>query len=291
MKKYLNWKLSELLLATFGLFLYCLSIKIFIVPNNLYNGGIMGLSQLLRTLILNITGKSFNFDISTFIYYLINIPLFYLAYKKMGRVFFYRTIYCVSISTLFLFFIPVLANPINDDLLTNILIGGVLCGFGTGLAISVGASTGGTDIIGMVLTKKYKFITVGGFNLSANAIVYGISAIIGGIETMIYSILYSVFDSLIVDRMHIRNINSTVMIFTKKNPKTINDFIKNYLNRDFTYWEAKGGYDDSKTYITYVVLSKYEKRLLENALKSKNVDAFIVEADKVGVLGKFNKNL
>lgn len=291
MKKYLNWKLSELLLSIFGLFLYCLSIKVFIIPNNLYNGGVMGLSQLLRTLIIRLTGKTFTFDISTLIYYIINIPLFYLAYKKMGKVFFYRTLLCVTISTLFLLFIPELTTPIKDNLLTNILVGGVLCGFGTGLAISVGASTGGTDIIGMVLTKKYKFITVGGFNLSVNGIVYGISAIVGGIKTMIYSILYSIFDSLIIDRMHIRNINSTVMIFTKKNPKTINDFIKITLNRDFTYWEAKGGYDDSKTYITYVVLSKYEKRLLETALKSKSVDAFIVESDKVGVLGKFNKNL
>lgn len=291
MKKYLKWKYSELLISTFGLFLYCLSIKIFINPNNLYNGGIMGLSQLLRTFIINSTGKTFNFDIATLIYYLINIPLFYLAYKKIGKVFFFRTLYCVTISTIFLFLIPDIKNPITDNILTNVLIGGVLCGFGSGLAFSSGASTGGTDIIGMDLTQKYKFITVGGFNLTVNALVYGISALIGGLETMIYSIMYSIFDSIVIDRMHIRNINSTLMIFTKKNPKTINNYIKNELNRDFTYWEAKGGYDDSKTYITYVVLSKYEKYLLETAMKERKLDAFIVDTDRVSVLGNFKKNL
>ena len=143
----------------------------------------------------------------------------------------------------------------------------------------------------MVLTQKYRFITVGNFNLTVNAIVYGVSAIVGGIETMIYSILYSVFDSFVVDRMHLQNINSTVLIFTKKNPKIINNYIKEKLDRDFTYWEAKGGYDDSRTYITYAVLSKYEKNLLENAMKENKIEAFTIASDHVSVLGDFKKKL
>lgn len=291
MKKYFKWEYKELLLSVLGLFLYCLSINIFIVPNNLYNGGVMGLSQLLRTLILNKTNINVSFDIASLIYYLINIPLFYLAYKKMGKTFFYRTIFCVTISTLFLLVIPKLNSPITDNLLTNILIGGVLCGFGSGLAISSGASTGGTDIIGMVLTKKFKWMKVGTFNLSFNVVIYGISCIIGGIETMVYSILYSIFDSLTIDKMHLQNINSEVLIFTKKNPRLVNDYIKNVLDRDFTYWEAKGGYTDTRTYITYCVLSKYEKLKLEYALKEYDANAFIVASDGMEVKGEFQKKL
>ena len=289
MKKYLKWTVLECLQAIGGLFLYCLSINIFIVPNNLYNGGIMGLSQLLRTVILNNT--SITFDISMIIYYIINIPLFVLAYKKMGKTFFYRTVFCVTLCTIFLAVIPKLDNPITDNLLTNILIGGVLCGGGCGLAFSAGASTGGTDIIGMVLTKKFKFMKVGTFNLAFNTLVYGASCILGGVETMIYSILYSIFDSFTVDRMHAQNINSTVIIFTKKNPRLINNYIKNVLDRDFTYWEAKGGYTDSRTYITYTVMSKYEKLKLEYALKDFDANAFVVASDGAKVKGEFGKRL
>ncbi len=291
MKKYLRWNYTELLYAIFGLFLYCCSIKMFIIPNNLYNGGVMGLSQLLRTLILSTTNIKMSFDIATPIYYLINLPLFYLAYKKIGKSFFYRTLFCVTLSTIFLFLIPEIKNPLIDNLLTNILLGGVLCGFGCGLAISVGASTGGVDIIGMILTNKYRKITVGGFGIAFNVVIYSVCGILGGIETMIYSVLYSVFESIILDKLHIRNICSTMMIFSKKHPRAIIDYIKNTLDRDVTYWEAIGGYDDTKSYITYVVLSKYEKNVLELELKHEKFDAFIVESNGVSVLGNFKKKL
>lgn len=291
MKKLFKWNYNEFIIATFGLFLYCLSIKFFIVPNNLYNGGIMGLSQILRTIILQITNLDLNVDIATIIYYLINVPLFVVAYKKMGRNFFNRTIYCVTISTIFLFLIPDISKPLTDNLLTNILIGGCLCGFGSGLSFSVGASTGGTDIIGLLLTKKHKRITVGSFGLTFNIVIYSASALVGGIETMIYSVLYSVFDSMVLDSMHDRNICSINIIFSKNNPKVIIDYIKNELDRDATYWEGIGGYDNTKTYITYAVLSKYEKSRLEHYIKENKLDTFVVSQNRVGVLGNFEKKL
>ena len=291
MKKYLQWNRTELFCAIFGLFLYCCSIKLFIIPNNLYNGGVMGLSQLLRTLILSFVDIKVPFDIATPIYYLINIPLFYLAYKKISKFFFSRTLFCVTISTIFLFIIPDLNSPLTNDFLTNALLGGVLCGFGCGLAISVGASTGGVDIIGMILTNKYRKITVGNFCIAFNVVIYGVCGIIGGIETMIYSILYSVFESIVLDKMHIRNISSTMMIFSKKHPQKLINYIKEILDRDVTFWEATGGYDNSKSYITYVVLSKYEKNILETEIKNEKFDAFIVESNGVSVLGEFKKKL
>lgn len=291
MRKYLCWNYTELLLAILGLFIYCFAINIFIVPNHLYNGGIMGLSQLIRTFILSNWDIKLSFDIATPIYYVINIPLFYIAYKKMGKYFFYRTIFSVSLCTLFLFLIPSNNLIIKDNLLTNVLIGGSLCGFGCGLALSVGASTGGTDIIGMVLTSRSRKITVGNFGVFFNTIIYIVCGVLNGFEIMIYSILSSIFDAVALDRMHIRNICSTMMIFSKKQPKKMIDYIKNTLDRDVTYWEAVGGYDNTKSYITYVVLSKYEKNMLEIELKNEKFDAFIVESNGVSVLGEFKKKL
>ena len=291
MKKYLKWNIYELLMVIIGLFLYCLSIKLFIVPNNLYNGGVMGLSQILRTVIIKSTNLNIKFDIATPIYYLINLPLLALAYKKMGRSFFFRTLFCVTTSTLFLAIIPTIKNPLTDNLLTNILIGGALCGFGCGIAFTVGASTGGTDIIGMILTKKYRSFSVGKVCLAFNVVIYALCAIVGGIEVLIYSILYSVFDTIAADKMHARNINSKVIIFSKDKPNKIIDYIKDTLERDATYWEAKGGYDNSKTYITYTILSKYEKYILTHHIKTEHLNTFIASENNIEVMGNFKKKL
>jgi uncharacterized membrane-anchored protein YitT (DUF2179 family) len=80
-------------------------------------------------------------------------------------------------------------------------------------------------------------------------------------------------------------------MFSKKNPNVIIEYIKNELDRDATYWEAYGGYDSSKTYITYSVISKYEKYLLESFLKENKIDTFMVEENGVTVLGEFKKKL
>ena len=291
MKKYLRWNIYELLMVVIGLFLYCLSIKLFIVPNDLYNGGIMGLSQIIRTIIVKYMDLKIKFDIATPIYYLINIPLLALAYKKMGRSFFYRTLFCVTTSTIFLAVIPTISDPLTDNLLTNILIGGVLCGVGCGIAFTVGASTGGTDIIGMILTKKYRGFSVGKVCLAFNVVIYALCTLIGGIEVLIYSVLYSIFDTIAADKMHARNIKSKVVIFSKDKPTKIIEYIKDTLERDATYWEAKGGYDNSKTYITYTILSKYEKYILTHYIKTNNLNMFVASENNIDVLGNFEKKL
>ena len=69
----------------------------------------------------------------------------------------------------------------------------------------------------------------------------------------------------------------------------INEFIKNDLNRDFTYWDAKGGYDDSRTYIIYTALTKYELLRLERYMKTYDDHAFMVKSEGVGIKGEFEK--
>ena len=108
-------------------------------------------------------------------------------------------------------------------------------------------------------------------------------------DIMIYSIIYSAVDSLMVDKMHEQNICSTAFIFCKENPKVINDFIKNELKRDFTYWYAKGGYDDTRTYIIYTVLTKYELIKLERNMKKFNIQTFMVKSEGINVKGEFEK--
>ena len=108
---------------------------------------------------------------------------------------------------------------------------------------------------------------------------------------MIYSIIYAVIGSLVVDHTHEQNVVSYVMIFTKNFPETISEFIKNELNRDATIWEGTGAYDKSKTYVCYSALSKYEVQRLERNLKELDKNAFMIKNEGVGVDGNFQKHL
>ena len=286
-KETFNWSLLDLGKAILGSLLFCLAINFFVVPNHLYTGGILGLSQLIRSIAIDIFKLKTSFDFSGIIYYVINIPLFLVAYKSIGKTFLFRTIFAVTIQAIMLSLIP--SVKLVDDILTNVLVGGILGGIGVGMILSSGASTGGTDIVGLALAKKNNNLSVGKHGIIINLLIYFIAGARYGIEIMIYSIVYSAVDNLMVDKMHEQNICSTAFIFSKENPKQINDYIKNELKRDFTYWHAQGGYDDSRTYIIYTALTKYELIKLERNMSKFNIRTFMIKSEGIGIKGEFNK--
>ena len=293
MKKPLDlfkWGYFKFFKCIFGILLESLAVNLFVVPNHLYTGGILGVSQLIRTLILHFFDISLPIDISTIIYYLINIPLFIIAYKNISKTFFVRTIFTVSLNTFFLMIIPIPSTPLISELLTNVLIGGIFAGIGLGMVLSTGSSSGGTDIIGVTLSKKKKELSVGNIGWIFNVAVYSICGLTSGIETMIYSVIYASFESVLIDRNHSQNIPSLSIVFTKKFPNKMIGFINEELNRDATYWEGTGGYTKTKTYIVFTALSKYERMRLERHMNEFDEKAFIVCDDGVYVKGEFAKN-
>ena len=287
MKKIFNWSFEDFMRVLLGSILFCFAINCFVVPNHLYTGGVLGLSQLIRSIFTSLFNIKTSFDFSGIIYYLINIPLFVVAYKSIGKIFFFRTLFAVSVQAIMLSLLP--SRILVDDVLTNVVVGGILGGAGVGIILSSGASTGGTDIVGLALAKKDNHFSVGKFGLMINLFIYLIAGLLYGLEIMIYSIIYSAVDSLMIDKMHEQNICSTAFIFCKENPKIINDFIKNDLNRDFTYWYAKGGYDDSRTYIIYTALTKYELIKLERNMKKFHIQTFMIKSEGIGIKGEFKK--
>ena len=286
----LVWERNAMVIV--GMLLFSMGINFFIVPAQLYNGGVLGISQIIRTILTTYLSLSFGgTDIAGIINLILNIPLFVLAYCSIGRNFFWRTVICVISQTIFLSVLPIPATPFVKDALTASMMGGILAGTGIGVALRFGGSSGGMDIVGMFFTKKYKNFSVGKVSLTVNAIVYGICAVLFGIPTAIYSIIYSAVSMLMTDRAHTQNINTEVMIFSKKEPKAILDYIVTQFKRDATWWEAKGGYTEGKTYMVLTVLSKYESEHLKRALKEIDDKAFVVAKEGMHVVGKYEKHL
>lgn len=289
--KSFNWGWFKFSKCIFGIFISSLAVNLFIVPNHLYTGGTLGFAQLIRTAIVSFLNLDLDFDISSVIYYIINVPLFLLAYKKISKTFFIRTLFSVTINSLFLIIIPIPSKPLIQDLLGNVLIGGIMGGIGIGMALSTGSSSGGTDIIGIAMSQKNKKFTVGSIGLVFNIIVYSICGLKYGIEIMIYSIIYAIFETIMIDKNHTQNICSEAFIFTKEQPDQMIKFINEELKRGATYWEAVGGYTHSKTYIVYTVLSKYERMRLGRHIKEFDEKAFMVGDDGVEIKGLFDKYL
>lgn len=276
--------------AILGSVMFAFGLNVFITPLALYNGGFMGISQLIRTFIVNTLHFSFGqTDIAGIIYLLINLPLIYMAWTKMGKMFFARSIITIIIQTLALTIIPIPASPIIDDYLAACVIGGIIAGTGSGLILRGGSSGGGQDILGIYFSKKFPGFSVGKVSLIINFFVYGICLVMFNIEIVIYSLIYGVVYSIACDRVHIQNINMSVMIFTKK--LGISRAIIEQMGRGVTNWDGAGAYTNQTSYILFVVISKYEVNRLKRVVHSIDPNAFMIFTEGCSVSGNFEKRL
>ena len=249
-------KIKQYGIIIIGAFLFCLGVNLFISPLGLYNGGVVGISQIIRTIIVDYFPSVKNFEIAGIINFIINIPLLLIAYKSISKKFFIRTVVSVISQTIFFTVITIPSTAIIDDPLAACLIGGIITGAGIGITLKAGGSGGGIDILGVYFTKKYKNFSVGKLGIIINAIIYGICAILFELPTAIYSVIYTTFFSMIVDKIHYQNINTTAMIFTKM--ENIECGIMKEMGRGVTCWNGQGAYTGEESKILVTVISKYE---------------------------------
>jgi len=282
---------GRLAVAVFGTFLYAVGLNLFIVPMDLYSGGIMGVTQILRTLIARRVALPTNIDILGILYFIFNIPLLLFAWRKLGRQFVLRTLICTVSSSLFLSLITAPATPILDERLACCVVGGIVCGFGLGLALTCGCTSGGLDIIGYYLSKRGSRFTVGRFSLGFNAVLYTLCALLFDVPTAIYSVIYLVFASLFVDRTHEQNINLQMLIFTHNEDPELPKQIMTRLGRGVTYWEGKGAYTERDLRVLCVCVSKFEENELRGIVLSLDPHAFFIVQEGVRIGGNFARKL
>lgn len=272
-----------------GALLFCLGVNLFISPLGLYNGGVVGIAQIIRTIIVEYFPSVKNFEIAGIINFIINIPLLLIAYKSISKKFFIRTVVSVVAQTIFFTVITIPSTAIIDDPLAACLIGGIITGAGIGITLKEGGSGGGIDILGVYFTQKYKNFSVGKLGIIINAIIYGICAILFELPIAIYSVIYTTFFSLIVDKIHFQNINTTAMIFTKV--KNIENGIIKEMGRGVTCWNGQGAYTGEESKILVTVISKYEINQLKRIVLEKDPKAFIIFNEGLNVIGNFEKRL
>lgn len=283
--------LIQAVYAVMGSLLFALGVNLIIVPLGLYNGGFMGVAQLLRTFFVEVCRIPIpsGIDMSGIIYFIINIPLFYMGLRILGKEFAVKTLITVTIQSIFLVVVPIPAAPIIEDFLTSCIIGGLIAGTGTGLVLRGRSSGGGQDIIGLCCAKKYPNFSVGRINIMMNILVYVICLFMFNIEIVIYSLIYTTVLAMALDRVHIQNINTSVMIFTKK--LGISKAIIEQTGRGVTNWDGEGAYTNKTSYILFVMISKYEVGQIKRIVHGIDPDAFMIFTEGCAVEGNFEKRL
>lgn len=273
-----------------GSLLFAAGVNLIIMPMKLYNGGFMGVAQLIRTFVVNVLHvDAGQIDLAGMIFYILNVPLFYLAWKGIGKSFCVRTVIAATMESVLLTVIPIPKTPIITDMLTACIIGGLISGVGTGLILRGGSSGGGQDIIGILCAKKYPGFSVGKIGIIMNIGVYGVCMMLFDMEVVIYSLIYATVVSLAIDKIHIQNINMSVMIFTKK--LGVAKAIMEETGRGVTNWEGTGAYTKENTEILYVVISKYEVNQIKRIVQGIDPKAFMIFTEGTAVTGNFEKRL
>ena len=270
---------------------FSFSVNVFIVPMGLYNGGVLGIAQILRTVIERAAGGPVagGTDIAGILNFAINVPLFILAFRTISKNFFGKTVVFVVSQTIFMTILKAPSEPVRDDMLTSCIIGGLLGGVSLGFTLRSSGCSGGLDVIGVYLLKKFEGFSVGRVSLVINIFIYGICAILFNLQTAIYSIIYSAVYMLAVDKTHFQNINVTCIIISKE--KEVREMIMSKLSRGVTCWKGFGAYTGSDTDVMVTVVNKYEEPVVKQIVKETDPGAFVIFFEGTYVSGHFEKRI
>ena len=268
--------------------IYCLGVNFFILPGGLYSGGFTGIAQLLSLLSVGTPLEPYN--IRGILYFLMNIPIVILGWRVLGGKPMLKAGFTIILESALMSLLPIPKEPIISDALTNTIVGGFFEGIGSGLLYVGFGSSGGTDIIGIVMSQKFRSLTVGKVSLAVNIVVYAVCAIVFNPEVAVYSIIAAFVCSLIIDKIHLQNRAVTVNIFTNKEHE-IGDWIRDNINRSATIFTGIGVYSGAERKLLISVMSEYEYHRLKHALPELDPTAFANVYPSAAVLGDFEKRL
>lgn len=272
-----------------GAAIYALGINFFVVPAGLYTSGVMGICQLIRTILTKYLNLQFlSIDIAGILYYIVNIPILLVAWRRIEHRFVIKTLITVTCTTLFLSLIPV-KDILGGDQLTKCLIGGIVVGSGCGIVLWMGGSSGGMDMVGIMLMKRGSHTSVGKINLMSNMFLYTVCAVLFQLPTAIYSIIYAFINSFTADKLHTQNISVEVTVITKIDSHDMEQEILKEMDRGITKIQGEGEYTEEPVNVLYILVSKYEVSRLRSIINKYDPRAFVVVQNNAVVYGHYLK--
>ena len=283
-------------LTTLGMLCYVLGWSIFLLPNNLVGGGVSGISAI----IFYALGLPMGYT-----YFVINLILLLMGFKIMGGGFGGKTVYAIVITSVMLNVIPPLipeyisqALAVSNGKMLSTIIGGVMTGVGIAMAISQGGSSGGTDIIALIVAK-YRNVSPGKLILLMDVIIILSSMLVPsyyvGTDTVIpfaeklansiYGLIFITVNGYAID-MFLSGTKQSVQVFIfSKQYAEIADIVTMKLHRGVTRIKGEGWYTKSESDILMILARKTDLNLLLKYVKAIDPKAFISVSNVMGVYG------
>lgn len=259
----------DLLMIALGCAIYGISLDMISVPNKLADGGLSGISLILRHF------WGINMGLSTLI---LNIPLILLGYRFMGKRLLAYTIWGTVSLSFFLWFwrsVPIIKQlDLEHDLFLSAISAGVLSGIGLGLVFRYNGTSGGTDIIARICQIKFG-ISSGKMLLFCDAVVLFASLSYLDIKHMMYTLLASFILSRAMDTIQQGAYSARGLLIISDKYEQIGQMIDLKLERGFTYFKALGGYKKDEKRVIYVVVAPREIPAIKQLIKQEDPNAFV----------------
>lgn len=273
----------DVILIFLGCIIASLGVNLFLTHAKLLSGGATGIALIFQYLLAVPAG---------IVVFIINLPLFFLSYKKLSKSFtLYSAIGMLSLSAALIITKPLASFVKVDDMLLYCIYGGVLCGIGYGIVFLRNGSTGGTDIITMLIRQKYSNFEIGKLGFIINCIIVIVGAIIFGVPRALYTLLSIFIQGAVLDRV-LRGLNSKkLMLIITKESQNIIDFVIEDMNRGITSIPIEGEYTHMKKKMLYCIVTTSEMLVLKNKVYDIDPKAFITIMDTSEVKGKGFKSI
>lgn len=270
---------KDYLMIIFGILLYAFGFTAFILPEKVVIGGLSGLGSLIY----------FQFGIPVAIsQYVLNLLLLAMAWRVVGKRFVIRTIFGATMISIFIGLLqPLFPEPIvQQQVFMNVIIGGALCGVGIGLVFIHNGSTGGTDIVAAMVSKKSN-VSIGRMMIYCDFLIISSSYLIfHQIDKIVYGLIILFLVAQLADM--IINTNRQAVQFTifSRHWEAIATAINNDANRGCTILSGMGWYSKQEVKVLLVMCRKIESVTIFRIIKSIDKDAFITQANVNGVYGE-----
>jgi len=273
--------LNKAFFLTLGALIAAFAIECFLVPNNIIDGGIVGISIILNHIFQD-------WRLGWFIF-LLNIPFVLLAFNKIGKKFVLQTIYAVIALSLGVNYFHNF-ETITDQPILIIVFGGILLGIGVGLVLKNGGSMDGTEILSVVLSKKFGF-SVGEWIMAFNVIIYTVAGFVFGIENAMFAVITYFIAYKVIDIVQ-EGLNSSKSVrIVSDYSKEIGQELMETLELGVTYIKGSGAYSGKEKDIIFCIVSRLELNKLKEIAKTIDPTAFISVVDVHETYGgKIKKN-
>ena len=277
MKKLLNDVVLPYLLLTLGAAIAALALEEFLVPFQILDGGVVGVSMIVSQLS--------GLPLGLFIVVL-NIPFMLVGLRRLGRTFLIRALYAMVVfSVLLEVFKPL--PPLTEQELLVVVFGGVLLGLGVGLILRSGGCLDGTEIVAMLLSQRVPFST-GQIVLGFNIIIYAAAGLLFGLDRALYSLLTYFITSKIIDMVQNGMEQGKAVTIITNEGRQIADALYTRLGRTCTLLEGRGLISGEKV-VLYCVVTRIEVATVKQIIHAMDGTAFVTITDVSEILGQHIK--